>query len=94
MKSGTAEELRALADRLEPGEPVFCLRGRDVLAPAGVEAYGNLLDACTDAIASVDTPAAIAASEQLAEMVVGVRAFADRMREWQRHNGERVKLPD
>lgn len=77
-------------------EPIFVLRGKDILAPAAVEAYANLLRAASSGVyggadgeQSGDEWAA-----ELNGMAQQVSNVAAEMIAWQASHPARVKLPD
>lgn len=73
--------------KLRPGEPIFCLRAQDALAPGLVEEWAEELDAkrANDGA----EPDVVEARRAKAREAM---ALADDMRAWQARNGS--KLPD
>lgn len=73
--------LNAFEDNSFPAaEPLFLLRGQDILAPDVVRAYADQVVLMEGAFGDVDNAAAV---------IERIRAFADRMEAW-----EPRKLPD
>lgn len=95
---------RLMAERkdLPADEPMFVLRGKDLLAPSAVESYANLLRAAayatavqTQEITGVDSREATRlAADNLRNMAREVSNVAAEMIAWQASNPSRVKLPD
>lgn len=73
------DELRARGELTFPkGEPIFVLRGKDMLARSAVTSYYH---ACLSAGSSVDHTAAI-------------RIALNRLTLWQKNNKDKMKEPD
>lgn len=76
-------------------EPVFVLRGKDLLAPAAVEMYANLLRAAAAGVyRGADYGAVAAEGDQMLSMAQDVSNTAASMIVWQAENPGRVRLPD
>lgn len=73
---GKAGEILA---HLEPGEPIFVLRARDILSTMTIRHYASLIE---DYV--------FMGGDQLKSVVKAANAFA----EWQRQNPGKVHLPD
>lgn len=71
-------------------EPYFLIRGKDVLAPAAVESYANLLRAA--AAGAVEAPSGH--QDELISMAQDVSNLAAEIIAWQAANPDRVQLPD
>ncbi len=69
---------RGVLGKAADDEPLFILRGQDMLAPAAIEYWANLLSG----IMGLDAK----------DKVEDARLAARKMRNWQRENGHR--LPD
>jgi hypothetical protein len=90
--------------KIPEGEPVFLLRGQDVLAPVAIEMYANLLRAAAagfDRGEEEDWGALLpdgrvdgTNENHLRDMAAQVSSFAAGMIAWQASNPDRVKLPD
>lgn len=79
-KYGDANPLERLAE----GEPYFFLRAQDLMAPAAVESYANLLSIVGVALNNAD----------MQRHALAVKEIANRMRLWQAANAARAKWPD
>lgn len=74
--------------KLHDGEPWFLLRGQDVLAPETIMSYVNIL------LREAETLSAYAADKHLKHSADELVEFVEQMRNWQRKNRDKVKLPD
>lgn len=77
-------------------EPVFVLRGKDLLAPAAVEMYANLLRAAAAGVYGGADGVSVGDEwgDQLRSMAQDVSNTAASMIVWQAENPGRVRLPD
>ena len=84
-------------------EPVFVLRGKDVLAPTAVEGYSALLVAAREGWAAGQVHSDDAKSmgpivdgviEEFDRMIDEVRGAAAEMLAWQAENPDKVRIPD
>lgn len=77
-------------------EPIFVLRGKDLLAPAAIEGYANLLRAASAGVygGADNAPEGDWWGDQLRRMAQEVSNVAAEMIAWQATNPDRVKLPD
>lgn len=69
---------------IPPDEPVFILRGQDVLAPRAIRAYADELERESVRRNSIS----------LERMAEECHVVADQMLHWQNENAHRTRLPD
>lgn len=91
----SAEKLEAIrrAAGLRPDEPFFLIRGKDVLAPEAVEAYGHQLEAVSKAL--MEHGGADDLTTNFHNGSIDCLELADAMRDWQAGQPAGVvRLPD
>jgi hypothetical protein len=86
-KGATSADLTALTTRLHDGEPVFYIRAQDVFGPSAVAAYAVLIESATGITQDVTR-------DHLHQAALDCAEIANRMRDWQRANPDKVKIPD
>ena len=100
-KKYSSDEQRTSVDQavggLLPDEPYFIIRGKDLLAPVAIEAYAGALEAAAAGLGCGTFGHVKAIYHSIELLRLGsaeVRAYADKVREWQADNDQFVKLPD
>jgi len=78
-------------ERLHRGEPYFFIRGQDRLSVAAVIEYSHLLRyESTNALLRGDENL----SDSLKKQADEVLSYAQKFKEWQQANPDKVKIPD
>jgi hypothetical protein len=78
-------------ERLRENEPYFLVRGQDLLSPATVVHYSELLQGEAD---KAYLKGDIRLWESLSDQAAQVAGFSRQFIEWQQEHPEFVKLPD
>ena len=77
--------------RLHPDEPYFFIRAQDRLSTAAVIEYSHLL---RHESLNASLRGAYDLSDSLIKQADEVLAYAQKFKDWQRENPDKVKLPD
>ena len=85
------KRIQDTAGLIPEDEPVFLFRGIDVVAPAALEAYANLLEMLRHNQSQHDY---IGFGLVDKDIIEGVRAQAKAMREWQMMHPSKIHAPN
>jgi len=81
-------EIVASRKELPPDEPLFLLRGQDLIAPSAIDSYASHVRAVVTGVTDASR------AQRLTAVADECESVAAAMRVWQADNPDRTKYPD